>query len=375
MGNKPIRILQVGMSPYYGGTESFVMNQYRRIDKTLVQFDFLNVYNEKIACQDEIEALGGKIYYLSMARHNGLKEYYKNLDNFFKENAKNFDGIHCNFQSLINIDALKYAKKYNISVRIAHAHNAGYGTEPNILQKLIIKKNLSDVRRCATDYFACSTLAADWMFKRDAIVINNAIDAKKFSYNEETRKRIRKELNLEDKFVLMCVGRLDPQKNPIFMLEVFKELLKIKPEAKLVSIGDGVLKEEMLSKIEELGIGENVIMLGNRSDVNELLQGADVFFLPSRFEGLGIVFVEAQAAGLPCFTSAKVVPSDVNVTGLVTFIDLECSLQEWAKKIAVADINNRRDTLEEIEKAGYDNEENARKLQELYLKIIESPKG
>lgn len=372
MGNKPIRILQVGMSPYYGGTESFVMNQYRRIDKTLVQFDFLNVYNEKIACQDEIEEMGGKIYYLSMARHNGLKAYYENLDNFFKENARNFDGIHCNFQSLINIDALKYAKKYNIPVRIAHAHNAGYGTEPNILQKLIIKKNFWEVKKSATHYFACSTLAANWMFGRDATVINNAIDAKKFRFNEETRARIRKELEIEDNFVLMCVGRLDPQKNPIFMLEVFKELLKIKPEARLISIGDGVLKDEMLAKINELGISGNVLMLGNRSDVNELLQAADVFFLPSRFEGLGIVFVEAQAAGLPCFTSAKVVPSDVNVTGLVMFIDLESPQEEWAEKIAAADINNRRDTVGEIEKAGYDNEENARKLQELYLDITES---
>ena len=370
MGNKPVRILQVGMSPYYGGTESFIMNQYRRIDKSLVQFDFLNVYKEKIACQDEIEALGGKIYYLDMARHKGLKAYYKNIDNFFKENASNFDGIHCNFQSLINIDALKYAKKYNIPVRIAHAHNAGYGKEPSFIQKAIIKKNLFDVRRCATHYFACSTLAAGWMFGRDAVVINNAIDSAKFAFNSETRERLRKELGIEDNLVLMCVGRLDPQKNPIFMLEVFAKLLKIRPEAKLICIGDGVLKDEMLSKIDELGISENVLMAGSRSDVNELLQAADIFFLPSRFEGLGIVFVEAQAAGLPCFTSARVVPSDVDVTGLVTFIDLEKSQEEWARSIASAETKNRRITTSEIASAGYDNEENARKLQELYLKII-----
>lgn len=371
MGNKPIRVLQVGMSPYYGGTESFVMNQYRRIDKEKVQFDFLNVYDEKIACQDEIEALGGKIYNLSMARHKGLKAYYRNIDEFFKNNARNFDAIHCNFQSLINIDPLKYAKKYNIPVRIAHAHNAGYGKEPNIKQKLIIKKNFFDVKRCATHYFACSTLAANWMFGRDATVINNAIDAANFTYSPEKRAEIREEMGLQDAFVVMFIGRLDPQKNPIFMLEVFAELLKIKPESNLVVIGDGILKDLMLEKIEALGIKDNVMMLGSRKDVPRLLQGADVFFLPSIFEGLGIVLVEAQASGLPCFTSKDVVPGDVDVTGLVEFISLQNTPSQWAERIAKADVSVRSNTTDIIAEKGYDNKENARKLQELYLDYTE----
>lgn len=367
---KPIRILQVGMSPYYGGTESFIMNQYRKIDKSKIQFDFLNVYKEKIACQDEIERLGGNIYFLDMARRNGLKKYHKNLDDFFKKNHLIFDAVHCNFQSLINIDILKYAKKYGVKIRIAHGHNSGYGTEPNLIQKLIILLNQRLIGLYATHYFACSDLAADWMFGRDAIVIKNAIDAKKFIFNESLRTKLRKELGIDDAFVLMCVGRLDPQKNPIFMLEVFKELLKIKPEAKLISIGDGVLKDEMISKIEEFGISEKVLLLGSRKDVNELLQAADVFFLPSRFEGLGIVLIEAQAAGLPTFTSDKVVPKDVKITELLKFISLEKTPEEWAKIISSVDVKCRRNTLTDILDSGYDNEENARKLQKIYLKLI-----
>lgn len=371
MGNSPIRVLQVGMSPYYGGTESFVMNQYRRIDKQKVQFDFLNVYNKKIACQDEIEAMGGKIYYLDMARHKGLKAYYKNLDEFFKNNAGKFDAIHCNFQSLINIDPLKYAKKYNIPVRIAHAHNAGYGKEPNIKQKLLIKKNFIDVKRSTTHYFACSSLAANWMFGRDAIVINNAIDSADFTFSQSKRGSVRGKMGLDNNFVVMFIGRLDPQKNPLFALEVFAELVKVKPEAKFVVIGDGYLKDQMLEKIKTLNIEDKVLLLGSRKDVPELLQGADVFFLPSIFEGLGIVLVEAQASGLPCFTSADVVPSSVDITGLVKFISLEKSATEWAKNIADADITQRRITTQEIAEKGYDNKENAERLQELYLSFTE----
>lgn len=369
--NKTIRVLQVGMSPYFGGTESFIMNQYRALDKSRVQFDFLNVYDEKIACQDEIEALGGNIYYLNMSRRNGIKAYYKSLDEFFKKYAHNFQAVHCNFQSLINIDILKYAKKYGIKVRIAHAHNAGYGTEPSKVQKMIILSNRVLLPKYATEYFACSTLAASWMFGRNATVVNNAIDAEKFTFCEDTRNRVRKANKLENSFVIMFVGRLDPQKNPVFLLEVFAEVKKFKPNAKLLVVGDGVLKDEMLAKIQQLNIEESVEMLGSRSDVDELLQGADAFLLPSVFEGLGIVLIEAQAAGLKTFTSEKVVPGSVKVTDLLEFISLEKSAEEWAEVIAANSDYERTNTTKLIKSAGYDNDENARILGERYINLTE----
>lgn len=369
--NKMIRVLQVGMSPYYGGTESFIMNQYRAIDKKKVQFDFLNVYQEKIACQDEIEALGGRIYYLNMARHQGLKTYYKHLDCFFAKYAVQFDVVHCNYQSLINVDILIYAKKYGIKVRIAHAHNAGYGTEPSLMQKMLISRNKALLQKYATDYFACSSLAADWMFGREATVINNAIDVEKFSFSEDKRQQIRDNMGLDNCFTIIFVGRLDPQKNPIFLLDIFHEIKKIRSDAKLLVVGDGVLREKMTKRISCYSLENSVLMLGSRSDVNELLQAADVFLMPSKFEGLGIVLIEAQAAGLKTYTSANVVPKEVKITQLLEFIPLEKSAEDWAK-IIVALEYKRICTTEVIKKNGYNNAENAKKLEQRYIHMVEN---
>lgn len=365
-----IRILQVGMSPYYGGTEAFIMSQYREIDKSKIQFDFLNVYNEKIACQDEIEKLGGKIYYLDMARHHGIKAYYKNLDLFFAENAEKIDAVHCNYQSLINTDILKYAKKHGIKVRIAHAHNSGYGTEPNKKQKLIIALNRKTLGLYATHFFSCSSLAAQWMFGRQATVIKNAINTEKFLFSPDKRASVRKQLGILNEFVVIFVGRLDPQKNPLFMLEIFTELKAIKKNSKLIVVGDGVLRNEMLAHIKDLNINDAVMMLGSRDDVNDLLQAADAFLLPSKFEGLGIVLIEAQAAGLPTFTSEKVVPIDVKITELLEFISLDRPAKEWAYIITNNISDNRINVKNEICSAGYDSYLNAKKLERLYLQLL-----
>lgn len=361
-----VRVLQVGMSPYYGGTEAFLMSQYRAIDKSKVQFDFLNVYDKKIACQDEIESMGGKIYHLNMARHQGVRAYYKNLDDFFKTNAKAFDVVHCNYQSLINIDILKYAKRYGIKMRIAHAHNAGYGVNPSYKQKLLILANKMMLRKYATHYYACSTLAAEWMFGRNAIIIKNAINCEKYLYDDVTRKSVRENLKITDAFVVMFVGRLDPQKNPLFLLEVFKEIRKMRADAQLLIIGDGILRQEVEVKLSTLGIEDSVKMLGSREDVASLLQAADVFLLPSKFEGLGIVLIEAQAASLPCFTSEEVVPAEVDVTGLVSFIPLENSAKMWANTIVTNAKKTRENQYDTIKAAGYDSAYNAKYMEMQY---------
>lgn len=365
-----IRILQVGMSPYYGGTEAFLMSQYREIDKSKIQFDFLNVYDEKIACQDEIEKSGGKIYYLDMARHRGLNTYYKNLDLFFAENADKFDAVHCNFQSLINTDVLKYAKKYGIKVRIAHAHNSGYGTPPSKKQKLIIAFNRKTLGLYATHYFACSSLAAQWMFGREAIVIHNAIDSDKFVFSEHKRMEMRRKLELNNAFAVIFVGRLDPQKNPIFLLDIFSEIKRNRSDSKLIIVGDGILREQMMSRMAQLQISNDVIMLGSRRDVNDLLQAADAFLLPSLFEGLGIVLIEAQAAGLKTYTSKDVVPNDAKITDLLEFISLDRSAKEWADIITGNTSNHRIHTKSKICAAGYDNHLNAKNLERLYLQLL-----
>ena len=367
-----IRVLQVGMSPYYGGTEAFVMNHYRAIDRTKIQFDFLNVYNEKIACQDEIERMGGRVYCLSMSRRNGLKKYHQGIKAFFEANSKSFDVVHCNYQSLINIDILKYATKYGVKVRIAHAHNSGYGVEPNIMQKMILSLNRKVLPRYATHYFACSELASKWMFGRDATIIRNAIDSGKFVFSEAKRIEMRKKLELNDAFTVIFVGRLDPQKNPLFLLDIFSEIKRSRSNSKLIVVGDGILKDQMLERIAQLQISDDVVMLGSRRDVNDLLQAADVFLLPSLFEGLGIVLIEAQAAGLKTYASKGGIPHDVKITGLLEFISLEQAAAEWADIIVKEEFGKRNDTKNEICAAGYDNHINARLLEQLYSQLVGS---
>lgn len=369
---RPIRILQVGMSPYYGGTESFIMNQYRKINRNLVQFDFLNVYKEPIACEDEIRKLGGTIYYLNMSRRNGMREYYKNLNCFFEKNKGKFDVIHCNFQSLINIDLLKYAKKYNIRGRIVHAHNSGYGKKPNIFQKILIINNKKKISKYATTYFACSSLAGEWMFGRKKVkIINNAIDTKKFLYDKEVRNKVRLEYGLHDEKLIIFVGRLDPQKNPIFLINIFNEIIKKEANWKMFIIGDGVLRADIEKLIIKKKLQDNIRMLGSRNDVNIFLQAGDYFLLPSKFEGLGIVLIEAQAAGLQCFTSDTVVPRDVDITGLVDFISLDEDAVIWANKIIHTKERKRCNQFDAIKNAGYDSDTSVKFIENEYLAFKE----
>ena len=373
--HRPIRILQVGMSPTYGGTEAFVMEQYRHIDRSAVHFDFLNVFSEVLACQSEIESLGGKIYYLNMSRREGMRQYRANIDAFFLENHTRFQGVHCNYQSLINIDILAYAKKYQIPIRVAHAHNSGYGHEPNLVQKCLIWSNKRKIKDYATLFLACSKLAASWMFPRGVStqIVHNAIDASQFCFSPSLRKKKRASLGIsEDSLVIFFVGRFDPQKNPLFLIEVFRKLSDRVPDSLLLMAGDGIMRREIEGAIRNSGLSEKVQLLGNRRDISELMQAADAFLLPSLFEGLGIVLVEAQAAGLPCFASKDVIPSAVDITGLVNFISLEEPAERWARQIAdkLSGKHPRKDRYEEICSAGYDSETNSRQLEEIYLRSI-----
>lgn len=373
--HRPIRILQVGMSPTYGGTEAFVMEQYRHIDRGAVQFDFLNVFSEALACQDEIESLGGKIYHLNMSRREGMRQYHANLDAFFRENHHRFQGVHCNYQSLINIDILAYSKKYQIPIRIAHAHNSGYGHEPNLVQKYLIWANKRKIKGCATSFLACSEMAAAWMFPRgaNAQVVHNAIDARRFRFSPSLRNKKRMSLGIsEDSLVLFFAGRFDPQKNPLFLIKVFRELSDRIPDSLLLMAGDGVMRREIEGAIQDNGLSQKVRLLGNRRDISELMQAADAFLLPSLFEGLGIVLIEAQAAGLPCFASKNVIPADVDITGQVHFISLDESAEQWARQIAdkLSGERLRENKYENICSAGYDSETNSRQLEEIYLRSV-----
>lgn len=364
---KPLRVLQFGMTPNPGGIESFIMNYYRRIDRKRINFDFVSMYNE-IAYADEIEALGGAIYKITHFKNNPYKNY-KELKVLMEKN--NYQIVHINMLSAAYIIPLIVTKKFGVKCIIIHSHNSS--TPPGIIRKLlnvVNKKLLTN----ATHFFACSGNAAEWMFgsknKEKANIINNAIAADKYSYNPEVRRKVSKELGIEGKFVIGHVGRFEFQKNHDFLIKVFYEVLNIHPNSQLLLIGDGIEKDNIQKKIVELGISDSVKFLGLRSDISELMQAMDIFVLPSHFEGLGTVLIEAQAAGLKCIASDGVA-QEAKITNLVEFINLDESPKYWARKIVEYQPDfNRRDTYEEIKKAKFDVNTEILILEDIYINSI-----
>ncbi|MEK3837778.1 glycosyltransferase family 1 protein [Paenibacillus sp. FSL R7-0128] len=362
--NSPVRILHVFGIMNCGGAETFIMNVYRNIDREKIQFDFIVHSEDKGYYDDEIEALGGTIYSIPKFKGKNIREYIKSWNVFF-DTYKDYQIIHSHIRSTASV-FLSMAKKRGI-ITIIHSHNTSSGkgiiaTIKNLLQL--------PLRKISHYRFACSIDAGEWLYgKKKFEVMNNAIDAKKFTFDQSTRDRYRKELELVDKFVVGHIGRFHEQKNHEFLLDMFKSLNTKHPNTVLLLIGDGDLRYTIERKIIKLGLQNSVVLLGVRSDIPQLLQAIDVFAFPSIYEGLGIVVIEAQAAGLPCVIS-DVVPSEVGITDLVKFISLKENPEYWAKEVITSrDSNIRKSTFEKIKKANYDVKDQVKLLEDFYLKI------
>lgn len=361
-----IRVLHVLGGMNQGGTENFLMNLYRNINREKVQFDFL--VNRKGIFDDEIKSLGGKVYYIQALQKVGQFKYVKNLDNFLKEHTE-YKIIHSHLNQVTGI-ILERAKKANIQVRIAHSHNSK--SNKNLIIRIYKKYLQNKILKNATNLWACSELAAKWLYGKENLdkveIIHNAIDAKKFVYSESTRKRLRKKFNIDDDtFVLGNIARMSYQKNQVFLINIFNEFRKINPKSELLLIGTGPDKQRILDEIKKYDLEKDVIILENRNDINELLQMMDYFVFPSRFEGLGIVLIEAQAAGLRCITSKDVVPLEVAITDLVDFYSLNKTSKEWANEIYKKRIYIRENKLLELKQANYNIEDITRKVENKYI--------
>ena len=345
-----------------GGLETMLMNYYRHMDRETVQFDFLVHREERGAYDDEIEALGGQIYRLSRLVP-WSKSYQKMLDAFFAEYPE-YKIVHVHQDCLSSV-ILKAAWKQGVPVRIAHSHSSSQDKNLKYPVKLWYKQQIP---QHATKLFACGQQAGDWMFSGIPYeILNNAIDAKAYSFREEGRIVVRQGLNIsENAFVVGHVGRFSYPKNHEFLLEVFAALHKCRPDAWLLLVGEGELRSKMEEKAASLGVKDRVIFTGLRSDVPDLLQAMDVFLFPSRYEGLPLTMVEAQAAGLPCVISDKV-PGECAVTDLVTQLSLEKSYELWVEQVLAAEKVQRKNTYREIISAGYDIGENAARLQNYYM--------
>ena len=363
------KVLVFGLTDNKGGVESFLMTYYRKLDRSQIQFDFL-CNNSAASYEDEIKELGGAVFKIC-ARSVNPALYKKQLNAFFKEHALEYCAIWVNVCSLANIDYLKLAKKYGIKLRIIHSHNAQ--NMDSTLRGVLHKINRCFIQKYATHFWACTSLAADFFYNdkikasQSFCEVKNAIDLSLFSFNSEARRELRQELNLETNLVFGNVGRLHFQKNQSFLLDVFNEICKKREDARLLLIGGGEDEKALKEKTNKLGLSDKVLFLGVRSDVPKLLSALDVFLLPSKFEGLGIALIEAQASGLLSFASADVIPNDARVTDLLNFISLSHSAEIWAEKILseCTDLS-RRDTHSEITAAGYNIDTQISALQNFF---------
>ncbi len=364
-----IRILQCVNDMHRAGLETMLMNYYRNIDRTQIQFDFLTHRPERSDYDDEIESLGGKVYYAPRLYPQNIPNYFKWMKQFFKEHPE-YKIMHSHIDSMSYLPLLA-GKKNNIPVRIAHSHSTSIDKDFKYALKQYYRLRINSA---ATNRLSCGDEAAKFLFRGKTFdIVPNAFEASKFYFNESVRKEKRKELGLTDEFVVGHVGRLCYPKNHRFLVDIFNEVLKIDSKAVLLIIGTGEKTEEIKNYVSELGINKNVKFLGNRSDVAELYQAIDIFALPSLFEGVPLVGIEAQFADLPCLFSDKV-PTEVQFSDKARFIPLEAGAKKWAEYVVKCKGFDRSSTSDDIVNSHYEIRVAHEILEDYYLKIIKEGK-
>ena len=358
-----IRVLQCVNDMHRAGLETMLMNYYRNIDREKIQFDFLTHRPYRSDYDDEIESLGGHVYYAPRLYPKNYPAYFSYMEKFYKEHPE-YKIVHSHIDSMSYLPLLA-AKKAGVPVRIAHSHNTAIDKDFKYPLKQFFRFRINSV---ATNYMACGQEAGKFLFgiNKEYTVIPNAIEAEKFYYNEEIREKKRKELGLTNEYVIGHVGRISYQKNHKFLIEIFNEVQKREPNSKLLLIGVGEKEQEVREQVKSLGLEKKVQFLGNRGDVCELYQAMDLFLLPSLFEGIPVVGIEAQFSGLPCFFSDKV-PKEVEITNKCQFISLKESKEKWANRIIKQKDEQMDRNKVKITNFSYDIKNAVSILQEKYI--------
>ena len=364
---EPIRILHENVIMDPGGIETQLMRIYRNIDKSKVQFDFLVHRPQAAAYDDEIRSLGGRIYYAERYNPFHHRKYMNSMRKFFHEHPEYKIMIA---HAELALGPLKAAAKEGVPIRICYSHN---GRSTSGIKRFFMDYERIHIKKYCTDMFAVSELAARYTFGDKAVdegkvrLIKNGIMVDDFVFDEKVRAEKRRELGLSDKYIVGHVGRFMQQKNHMFLLETFAEFRKLRTDAHLILIGEGRLEDDIKKKIEELGIGGSVTLLGRRADVNSLVQAMDVFLFPSLWEGFPNVAIESQAGALPVYMSENIT-TEANFPQFSHRLSLDLGPQKWAEAMY-------RDSLEPIERIdmssvikekGYDVVATAKWYEEFY---------
>lgn len=370
-----IRVLEVFREPMAnGGQESFLMNMYRNMDRTKVQLDFLTPFTcDNPDLKAEIESMGGKVFtYDHPFGENNNAVFKKSVQDFLSRHRYPIVHFHSGSTYAL-MEGAKLAHDTGVPVRVVHSHCGGF---KNLKYHVIKTLSIPWLLKYPTDYLACSDLAAEWKFPKSVIrnhrytVIRNAVDTDRFRLDPKLREKIRTGLGVDANTpVLGHVGRFSLQKNHAFLIDIFAAVHRKSPEAILLLAGAGELEPEIRDKVKILGLEDSVKFLGLRKDIPALMNAMDVFVLPSFFEGLPVVGVEAQATGLPVITSTAVA-QELPLEDLAQYIPLESSPEIWADavlKAANESRAHRRDTSGDIAKAGYEIKAAARAFEQFYL--------
>lgn len=356
---EPIRVLHILTGLTNGGAETFIMNMYRQIDREKILFDFLLRSDDNVY-KDELERMGSKVYVTSSFPRHFIRNAIE-TSSFFKNHS--YDIVHVHANALLYMFALKCAKKNGVKCRIMHSHNTAM-----LQMKLLPLHNFNKKRihNLATDYFACSDDAGKWMFSGEYTVVNNAINISDFEFNGEKRKKLREQFGIkQNDLVIGHVGRFQEQKNHTFLVDIMSEVVKEQPNSKLVLIGDGDLRASIEEKVKNMGLLNNILFLGARNDVRNLMNIFDLFVLPSIYEGMPLVLIEALGNGLKILSS-EAVPNFNIFNEAITTLNLSAGADYWAKEILETNVE-RLDMKKNIKIAGFDIVEEAKKLQEFYI--------
>lgn len=371
-----MKILEVFGEPVSnGGQESFLVNVLQHMDFTGLQMDILTPYY----CDNEyyrnvLNKLKVNLFELNLPFIPGKSRWniYKPLDLFLKKNQYDVVHIHSGSISVLALGSLA-ARRNNIPQIIVHSHCAGASKS----MKYHITKQMTSpiLLSCPTDYCACSKEAGEWKFPKKTLhklkILKNGIDLDKFQYSLETRGAMRKELGISpEDYVLGHIGRFSYQKNQEYIIDLAENIKSIFPNIKVILIGSGETMKQIKNQVQESGLNENVLFVGNVNNVQDYLQAMDVFVFPSRFEGLGIAGIEAQAVGLPVIAS-KNVPEELRVSSLVQFIDLN-NKDQWIKSLLESRNRERQDVRETLRYAGYDIKNTTDQIRKIYLSYYKS---
>lgn len=364
-----IKVAQIIENMNMGGIENLVMEIYRHIDRTRVQFDFITSEASKNVPDEEITKLGGKVYRVPSYRH--LLKYSRSLKKIFEK--EKYDIVQANLNTMCPF-ALYAAKQVGTSVRIAQNLSMAHWQEKKSLVKLLLRP----FGKCFATHLMCNGEACGrWLFgdaDYDAgkvALFKTLINTKKNEYNPELREKTRQQYGLKDEIVLGHIARLVPQKNSLFVIEIAAEAYRKNNKVRLLLVGDGVLKEEVMRKIKQLEMEDMVVYLGFQDNIVPLYQAMDVFLLPSLYEGLPIVGLEAQASGIPTFFSTEIT-NEIGITNLAHFLPLQLPAERWAMKILNAVQNNtdRKSHSDEIRRAGFDSSEESERLLQYYQNAL-----